>query len=64
MSKRTFQGQNDGAAPAQDYNQSVLDTPKHGVSNTKPGKDHPENDGDYDHKAMLKSPTRTGLQKK
>jgi len=33
MSK-AFQGQNDGAAPAQGYNQSVHDNPQHGKSAT------------------------------
>lgn len=36
MAKRTFQGQNDGAAPAQDYNQGVYDNPEHGVSHHTP----------------------------
>ena len=60
---KPFNGAPEGPAPAQDYNQAVHDNPKHGVSRTKPSKD-PVNDGDYNHDAMLKSPTRTGLQKK
>src|SRR5260370_41801165 len=34
MTKRTFQGQNDGAAPPQGFNQSVHDNPTHGKSAT------------------------------
>ncbi len=62
MSK-PFNGAPQGPAPAQGPNQGVYDNPKHGVSRSKPTPE-PTNDGDYDHKAMLESPTRTGLQKK